>query len=68
MIPVSGKARGEVSAAVQSYLESSKDERIHLVDLGPVQFETCDGQHPTAAGHQAIYRAALPFFDKLLKR
>lgn len=67
MIPVSGKARAEVSAAVKSYLDSSKDPRTHLVDLGDIKFETCDGQHPTAAGHQAIYEAALPHFEKLLK-
>ncbi|WP_052574005.1 alpha/beta hydrolase fold domain-containing protein [Haloferula sp. BvORR071] len=68
MIPVSGRARSEVTAAVQSYVQGSKDERTHLVDLGQIQFETCDGQHPTAAGHEAIYKAALPFFDKLLKK
>lgn len=67
MIPVSGRARAEVTAAVQSYVETSKDKRTHLVDLGQIQFETCDGQHPTAAGHQAIYEKALPFFDKLVK-
>lgn len=67
MIPVSGRARGEVTAAVDSYLRSSKDANTRLIDLGAVQFDTCDGQHPTAAGHQAIYKAALPFFDKALK-
>ncbi len=67
MIPVSGRARAEVTAAVQSYVETSKDKLTHLVDLGQIQFETCDGQHPTAAGHKAIYEKALPFFDKLVK-
>ncbi|WP_367870841.1 alpha/beta hydrolase fold domain-containing protein [Luteolibacter sp. Populi] len=67
MIPVSGKARAEVSGAVETYLQTSKDTRTHLVDLGAVKFETADGQHPTAAGHESIYKAALPFFDKLLK-
>lgn len=27
---------------------------------------TCDSQHPTAAGHQAIYRANLPAFNDIL--
>jgi len=67
MIPVSGRARAEVTAAVESYLQTSKDARTHLVDLGTIKFETADGQHPTAAGHQSIYKAALPFLDKLLK-
>jgi len=67
MIPVSGKARAEVTAAVQTYLQSSKDTHTHLVDLGPVRYETADGGHPTAAGHQSIYQAALAHLDKLVK-
>lgn len=67
MVPVSGRARAEVSSAVMAYIEGSRDRQTHLVDLGEIKFETADGQHPTAAGHQAIYKAALPFFDKLLK-
>lgn len=67
MVPVSGRARAEVTAAVQSYVESSKDTRTQLVDLGTVKFETADGQHPTAAGHEAIYKAALPFLDKVVR-
>jgi acetyl esterase/lipase len=67
MIPVSGKARAEVSAAVQTYVQNSKDPHTSLVDLGSVRFDTADGQHPTAAGHQSIYKAAVPIIDKLLK-
>ena len=67
MIPVSGKARAEVSNAVQTYLESTKDAHTHLVDLGPITFDTCDGQHPTASGHKSIYQASITHFDKLLK-
>ncbi|MDB6076590.1 MAG: hypothetical protein JWO82_337 [Akkermansiaceae bacterium] len=67
MIPVSGRAREEVTAAVSSYIGTSKDPRTLVVDLGKVRFDTADGQHPTAAGHQAIYKAALPALDKLLK-
>lgn len=67
MIPVSGKARLEVTAAVQTYLDTSKDAHTHLLDAGPIQFETADGQHPTAAGHQSIYQSVLTHFDKLLK-
>jgi len=67
MVPVSGKARAEVTSAVKTYVQSTKDANTHVVDLGQIQFDTADGQHPTAAGHQAIYRAALPHFDKLVK-
>ncbi|MCW1915826.1 prolyl oligopeptidase family serine peptidase [Luteolibacter sp. GHJ8] len=67
MVPVSGRARNEVSGAVKSYVDGNKDAGVHLIDLGAVKFDTADGQHPTAAGHEAIYKAALPFFDKLLK-
>lgn len=66
MIPVSGKSRAEVTTAVQTYLQTSKDAHTHLVDLGPITLDTCDGQHPTAAGHKSIYFAALPHLDKLL--
>lgn len=66
MIPVSGKARAEITAAVNDYLESSKDSQTHLVDLGPVKFETADGQHPTASGHQSIYEAAISHLDRIL--
>lgn len=68
MIPVSGKARTEVTAAVNTYLESSKDRQTHLVDLGELTFETADGQHPTAKGHQSIYEAAIPHIDRLLSK
>ena len=67
MIPVSGRARAEVTRAFNSYKNSSGDHAAHLIDLGPVKFGTCDGQHPTAAGHQAIYGAALPALDALVK-
>ncbi len=66
MVPVSGKARAEVTSAVNTYLESSKDVQTHLIDLGQIQFEVADNAHPTAAGHQSIYQAALPYFDRLL--
>lgn len=66
MIPVSGKARNEVTAAVNTYLESSKDRQTYLIDLETIKFETADGQHPTAAGHQSIYQAAIPHLDRLL--
>ena len=67
MIPVSGKARAEVSADVQTYLETTKDAHTHLVDLGPINFDTCDGQHPTASGHKSIYQASIPHLDTILK-
>jgi len=67
MIPVSGRSCAEVTSAVESYLQSNKDPHTHIVDLGTVRFKTADGQHPTAEGHQAIYEAALPHLDKLVK-
>jgi len=66
MIPVSGRARGEVTGAVASYKNTAKDENTYLVDLGQVAFDTCDGQHPTAAGHLAIFKAAMPALEKLM--
>lgn len=66
MIPVSGKGRTEVSRAFNSYQSSAKDSNAFLVDLSPVKFDTCDGVHPTAAGHETIYQAALPVVDALV--
>jgi lysophospholipase L1-like esterase len=66
MIPVSGQARAEVTQAFNNYKNSSKDGNAYLVDLGPLAFDTCDGQHPTAAGHQTIYKAALPVLEKTM--
>jgi hypothetical protein len=66
MIPVSGRARAEVTRAFNSYKTAAKDENTYLVDLGRVTFATCDGQHPTAAGHQAILTAALPVLDAIV--
>jgi len=66
MIPVSGKARAEVTAAFNAYKAASQDGNIFLVDLGKISYATADGQHPTAAGHRSIYTAALPAFDKLI--
>jgi hypothetical protein len=66
MIPASGRGKGEISRAFNSYKTSSSDKNTFLIDLGPVAFDTCDGQHPTAAGHQAIYKTALPAFEAIL--
>lgn len=66
MIPVSGAVRGGVTQAFNSYKNASKDANAFLIDLGQVTFDTCDGQHPTAAGHQAIYKAALPVLDPMM--
>lgn len=68
MVPVSGKGRAVLSRAVEAYQASSGDSRTHLVDLGPIKFATCDGQHPVAEGHQAICKAALPAFNSIVKR
>lgn len=66
MIPVSGRARSEVTGAFYLYKKDSGDDQTFLIDLGPVKYATCDGQHPTAAGHDAIFEAALPDFDLIL--
>lgn len=67
MIPVSGKGRAEISAAVNAYQKAENDKRVHLVDAGAITFDTADGQHPTAPGHRSIYQAVLPEFEKILK-
>jgi|GEM_PF-1142054 len=66
MVPVSGKARSEVTKAFNSYVSSSHDQKAFLVDLGTITFDTAEGQHPTAQGHQAIYSAALPAMDAII--
>jgi lysophospholipase L1-like esterase len=66
MVPVSGKARSQVTTAFNAYKSSSNDPRAYLVDLGSITFATCDGCHPTAAGHRTIYAAAVPAFDEIV--
>ena len=66
MIPVSGRARAEIQKALTHYQTSNQDNSAYLIDLGPITFATCDGQHPTAAGHQSIFQAALPRIDPIL--
>jgi hypothetical protein len=66
MIPVSGAARAEVTRAFGSYKSRARDERACLVDLGKITFATTDKVHPTAAGHQEIFKAALPALDAIL--
>ncbi|MES2658913.1 MAG: hypothetical protein V4689_09855 [Verrucomicrobiota bacterium] len=67
MIPVSGRARAELTSAVEVYQQAGKDPHLHLIDLGKVAFDTADGQHATAAGHRAIYQTALPLFGRIVK-
>ena len=66
MIPVSGRGRAKISKAFQSYKSAAKDNNVYLVDAGRIDFATCDGQHPTAAGHAAIFKAALPIVDAIV--
>ena len=66
VVPVSGRGRNEVTRAFNSYKNAAQDSNAFLVDLGRVTFATCDGQHPTAAGHAAIYKAAVPAFEAIL--
>ena len=67
MIPVSGSGRAEITRAFNSYKATPGDALAHLVDLGKLVFATCDGQHPEATGHQAIFKAALPAMDAIIK-
>jgi hypothetical protein len=66
MVPLSGRGRAEVTQAFNRYKNAANDDDAHLIDLGRITFATADGQHPTAAGHQEVYRAALPAFDAVL--
>ena len=68
MIPLSGRARDEVTRSFNHYQESAKDGNTYLIDIGSLKFDTCDGQHPTAAGHQTIYKASIPVFEKILRK
>ncbi len=67
MVPTSGAAWEVTTLALNNYKQSEKDDRAHLVDLGKFPFSTCDGLHPTTAGHRTIYETALPAFDAILK-
>ena len=66
MVPLSGAARAEVTRAFNSYKSTTRDAHVYLVDLGRITFATTDGVHPTAAGHQEIYTAAVSAFDAIL--
>jgi hypothetical protein len=65
-IPISGTASAEVKQAFDRYQNSAKDKNCHLVDLGKFEFDTCDGQHPTAAGHHTIFDVASPVIEKII--
>jgi hypothetical protein len=41
--------------------------QAYLTEVGKFLFSTCDGLHPTAAGHRTIFETALPAFDAILK-
>lgn len=66
MVPLSGAARARVTEAFEAYRKSSGDLETRLLDLGKIEFETCDGVHPTAAGHRAVFDLALPKMKALL--
>jgi hypothetical protein len=66
MVPISGAARARVTEAVESYRMGSGDKGTVLLDLGKIEFETCDGVHPTAAGHAAVFEHALPRMKAIL--
>lgn len=66
MIPVSGRAHAEVTRAFSRYKDFTSDPNVHLIDLGRITFDTCDGQHPTTAGHRTIFSAALRVMDAIV--
>ncbi len=66
MVPLSGQGRVEIARAFGSYKSAAEDENAHLIDVGRITFATADQQHPTAAGHRDIFKAALPAFDRVL--
>lgn len=66
MVPVSGRGKDRITQAFNGYKATSKDACAFLVDLGRIAFDTCDGQHPTMAGHTAIFHAALSACDAIL--
>ncbi|HEX8912436.1 MAG TPA: SGNH/GDSL hydrolase family protein [Humisphaera sp.] len=68
MVPTGGQARDAIARAFATYKAASGDGAAHLVDLGAIKFATCDGLHPTTAGHEEIFRAAVPAFDAILGR
>jgi len=66
VVPVSGRGRAEITRAFNEYKSGAKDATACLVDLGPLTFATCDGQHPTAAGHEVIFKAAIGRLDEIV--
>ena len=67
MVPVSGRARKEVSRAFAEYQTQSGDQSTWLVDAGFFGFDKADGQHPTAEGHRTIFKTLLPTFEAILE-
>jgi hypothetical protein len=67
MVPLSGAARAKVTEAYEAYRAASGDRATDLLDLGKIEFETCDGVHPTAAGHNAVFELMLPKVRALLR-
>jgi len=66
MIPTGGQARDAVTQAFNAYKSAERDGAAHLVDLGKIEFATCDGLHPTTTGHEQIFKAALPAFESIV--
>gem|GEM_PF-379777 len=67
MIPVSGALRDNLKKYFNAYKELSGDTNFHQIDLGDLKISTVDGLHPSAAGHETIFKAAVPAFEKILK-
>ena len=66
MIPTGGHARDAVTQSFNSYKTGENDPAAYFVDLGKIEFATCDGLHPTTTGHEQIFKASLSAFDAIL--
>jgi hypothetical protein len=60
--------RDAVSQVFDAYRTGETDSSASCVDLGKIEFATCDNLHPTSAAHEQIFKAALPAFEAIRKK
>ncbi len=61
-------ARDAETQAFNNYKCAEKDTEAYFVDLGKIEFATCDGLHPASAGHEQIFKAVLPAFNAIFRQ
>lgn len=66
MVPTGGQARDVLTQAFNTYKTGEQDSEAYFVDLGKIEFATCDNLHATTAGHEQIFKAALPAFEAII--